>query len=143
MTCKQLHPDGNSNVDCQDFLNQMTLSVLAESVLDSETRLRVVPVKCLLEAGDDAGPTLHAPIGIGTNIALRIERVHFRWAYEQAVLRLAFRAADFLVYLNVSFFVDFEDVLSEFFFNLQLSVPLYLEQVKAIFHRCKIEKVLS
>jgi len=46
------------------------------------------------------------------NIAVLIERVDFGRAYEDAVFRLAFGAADSLVYDDMFFFVDLEHVLS-------------------------------
>ena len=111
----------------------MTLSVSTETVLDSETRLRILPAQRLLEARNDTGPAFQAPVWVRVHIASFIERIHLRWADEEAILGLALLSADFLVYLDMSFLIDLEHVSSEFLFHLQRSGLLYLEQVKGVF----------
>lgn len=111
----------------------MTLSVSAVSVLDPETCSRVVPAERLFWTCDDAGSALQAPIRGQMYVTFWPERVHLRRADKEAILWLALHAADFMVYLDVYFFVDFEDVSSEFVFHPQDCVPLYLEQLKGIF----------
>jgi len=53
------------------------------------------------------------------NVAVRIERVDLCRADEEAIFRFALGAADFCVHFYVHFFIDFEHVLSELFFDLQ------------------------
>lgn len=104
----------------------MTLS-LAESILNSEARLGVVPAQRFLKAGEDAGSALQAAVWVGIDVAILVERVDLGWAHEEAVLRRASCSADFLVYLDVTFFVDFEYVPSKLLFCLQDFQPLYRE----------------
>jgi hypothetical protein len=46
------------------------------------------------------------------NIAVLIEGVDFGRAYEETVFWLAFGAANILIYSDVLFFVELEDILS-------------------------------
>jgi hypothetical protein len=61
------------------------------------------------------------------DIALWTHRVDFRRANEEAILWLTFHAADFMIDLDVPFFVDFEDIPPKFLFHLHDSLPLDLE----------------
>jgi hypothetical protein len=79
-------------------------------------------MKGFRQAGDNTSTALQAAVRFGKHVAILVESVDFRGAYEKAVFRFAFGSADLLVYLNVPFLVHLEDVLSEFFFYLQVNL---------------------
>lgn len=87
-----------------------------------------MPTQSLRQAGEHAGAALQASIRLGTYVAILIEGVDFRGTDKETIFGLAFCAADFVIYLNVAFLVDLEDVFGEFVFNLQIDLTLYSQQ---------------
>jgi hypothetical protein len=79
-----------------------------------------MPTERFLQTRDYTSATLQTTIRFGLHFAIWAERIHFCWANEETIFRLAFCAADFLVYLDVPPLIDLEDVRSEFLFNLQI-----------------------
>ena len=86
--------------------------ISAEAVLYSKTCSRIVPGECFFKTSDDAGAALQASVWVWMNIAVLIEGVDFGRAYEETVFWLAFGAANILIYSDVLFFVELEDILS-------------------------------
>ena len=107
----------------------MILSVSAESILDAETCLWVVPTQGILDACDCASAAFQTAIGVGLDVALSVERVYLRRAYEKAVFDFTSSVANLVVYANVTFLVNFEHVAAEFFFYLQFSFAYILRRL--------------
>ncbi len=87
-----------------------------------------MPTQSLRQAGEHAGAALQASIRLGTYVAILIEGVDFRRTDKETIFRLTFFAADLVIYLNVAFLVDLEDVLCEFVLNDQIDLALYPQQ---------------
>ena len=93
-----------------------------------------MPAECLLQACNDAGSALQAPVRRSMYITLRAERVNFRRANEDTVLWLAFHATDFVIDLDVAFLVYLEDIPPEFLFHLHVPTPLDFQQIECVLH---------
>jgi len=68
------------------------------------------------------------------HVSFRTERVDLGRANKDAVFWFAPCAADLVVDLYVSFFVDFEHIPPEFLFHLHVPAPLDFQQIECVLH---------